>query len=203
MELVFASNNKHKLEEVKSALGAGFTVVSLADIGCYDDIPEEQPTLEGNALQKARYVYERYHKNCFSDDTGLEIEALDGRPGVYSARYAGVGCSFEDNINKVLSEMQPHTNRKARFRTVIALILDGKEYLFEGQADGLILRERQGTNGFGYDPIFQPIESPVSFAEMDLEEKNKISHRGRAVEELVRFLKGKHTDNTDLTDKHR
>jgi len=191
MNLIFASNNKHKLEEVKSALGAGFTVVSLSDIGCYDDIPEEQPTLEGNALQKARYVYERYHKNCFSDDTGLEIEALDGRPGVYSARYAGVGCSFEDNINKVLSEMQPHTNRKARFRTVIALILDGKEYLFEGQVDGHILRERQGTNGFGYDPIFQPIESTVSFAEMDLEEKNKISHRGRAVEELVVFLKNK------------
>jgi len=184
-------------------LGAGFTVVSLSDIGCYDEIPEEQPTLEGNALQKARYVYERYHQNCFSDDTGLEIEALDGRPGVYSARYAGVGCSFEDNINKVLSEMQPHTNRKARFRTVIALILDGKEYLFEGQVDGHISRERQGTNGFGYDPIFQPIESTVSFAEMDLEEKNKISHRGRAVEELVGFLKGKHTDNTDLTDKHR
>ena len=191
MNLVFASNNKHKLEEVKSALGAGFTVVSLSEIGCYDDIPEEQPTLEGNALQKARYVYERFHKNCFSDDTGLEIEALDGRPGVYSARYAGVGCSFEDNINKVLSEMQPHTNRKARFRTVIALILDGKEYLFEGQVDGHILREWQGTNGFGYDPIFQPTESTVSFAEMDLEEKNKISHRGRAVEELVVFLKNK------------
>ena len=191
MNLIFASNNKHKLEEVKSALGAGFTVVSLSDIGCYDEIPEEQPTVEGNALQKARYVYERYHQNCFSDDTGLEIEALDGRPGVYSARYAGVGCSFEDNINKVLSEMQPHTNRKARFRTVIALILDGKEYLFEGQVDGHILRERQGTNGFGYDPIFQPIESTVSFAEMDLEEKNKISHRGRAVEELVVFLKNK------------
>jgi XTP/dITP diphosphohydrolase len=188
MNLVFASNNKHKLEEVKSALGAGFNVVSLAGINCYDEIPEEQPTLEGNALQKAHYIYERYHKSCFSDDTGLEIEALDGRPGVYSARYAGVGCSFEDNINKILVEMQHCTNRKARFRTVIALILDGKKYLFEGAVDGLILRERQGTNGFGYDPIFQPIESTISFAEMDLEEKNKISHRGRAVEELVGFL---------------
>jgi XTP/dITP diphosphohydrolase len=188
MQLIFASNNKHKLEEIKSALGAGFKVVSLADIGCYDDIPEEQPTLEGNALQKARYIYERYHKNCFSDDTGLEIEALDGKPGVYSARYAGVGCSFEDNIHKVLSEMQSHTNRRACFRTVIALILDGKEYLFEGQINGYILREKQGTNGFGYDPIFQPVESTVSFAEMDLEEKNKISHRGRAVERLVKFL---------------
>ena len=188
MELIFASNNKHKLEEVKSALGAGFNVVSLSDIQCYDDIPEEQPTLEGNALQKAYYIYERYHKNCFSDDTGLEIEALDGRPGVYSARYAGEHCSFEDNIRKVLSEMDGIANRKACFRTVIALILDGKEYLFEGQVNGKILTERRGKEGFGYDPVFQPEGYNVSFAQMPLEEKNKISHRGRAVEKLVEFL---------------
>jgi XTP/dITP diphosphohydrolase len=189
MELVFASNNKHKLEEVKSALGTAFNVVSLSDINCYDEIPEEQPDLAGNALQKARYIYQKYHKNCFSDDTGLEIEALEGRPGVYSARYAGEHCSFEDNMNKILSEMQHIDNRKACFRTVIALILEGKEYLFEGQVDGMILREKQGLNGFGYDPIFQPLESKVSFAEMDLDTKNAISHRGRAIEKLAEFLK--------------
>ena len=188
MELVFASNNKHKLDEVKSALGAGFKVVSLSDIHCYDDIPEDHDTLEENAVQKVRYIYQKYHKNCFSDDTGLEIEALDGRPGVYSARYAGEHCSFEDNMQKVLSEMDGISNRRACFRTVIALILDGKEYLFEGQVDGIILQEKQGQQGFGYDPIFQPIESTLSFAEMDLEEKNKISHRGRAIEKLVLFL---------------
>ena len=189
MELVFASNNKHKLEEVRSALGTDFEVVSLSDICCYDDIPEEQPDLAGNARQKARYIYQKYQKNCFSDDTGLEIEALNGRPGVYSARYAGVGCSFEDNIQKILAEMQPFSHRNACFRTVIALILEGKEYLFEGRVDGIILGEKQGENGFGYDPIFQPAESTVSFAQMDLETKNAISHRGRALEKLVCFLK--------------
>jgi XTP/dITP diphosphohydrolase len=189
MKLVFASNNKHKLDEVKSALVVGFNIASLSDIQCYDNIPEDYDTLEENALQKARYIYQKYHKNCFSDDTGLEIEALDGRPGVYSARYAGEHCSFEDNISKVLSEMNGISNRKACFRTVIALILNGKEYLFEGQVDGIILQEKKGKNGFGYDPIFQPIESTISFAEMDLEEKNKISHRGRAIEKLVEFLK--------------
>ena len=194
MELVFASNNKHKLEEVRSALGTDFEVVSLSDIGCYDDIPEEQPDLAGNAQQKARYIYQKYQKNCFSDDTGLEIEALNGRPGVYSARYAGVGCSFEDNIQKILAEMQPFSHRNACFRTVIALILEGKEYLFEGRVDGIILGEKQGENGFGYDPIFQPAESTVSFAQMDLETKNAISHRGRALEKLVEFLKTKNSE---------
>ena len=188
MELIFASNNKHKLEEVKSALGTAFTVVSLSDINCYDDLPEEQIDLQGNALQKARYIYEKYHKNCFSDDTGLEIEALNGCPGVYSARYAGMGCSFEDNVNKILDEMQHIDNRKACFRTVIALILDAKEYLFEGKIDGIILREKQGKNGFGYDPIFQPIESTVSFSKMDLDTKNAFSHRGKALGKLVEFL---------------
>ena len=189
MELVFASNNKHKLEEVKSAVGTAFKIVSLSDIQCCDEIPEEQPTLEGNARQKASYIYEKYGKNCFSDDTGLEIEALDGRPGVYSARYAGEECSFEDNMNKVLAEMQNVDNRKACFRTVIALIINGKEYLFEGKVDGVILHEKHGKHGFGYDPVFQPVGHTVSFAEMDLETKNAISHRGKAVEKLAEFLK--------------
>jgi XTP/dITP diphosphohydrolase len=189
MELVFASNNKHKLEEVKLAVGTAFKIVSLSDIQWYDEIPEEQPTLEGNARQKASYIYEKYGKNCFSDDTGLEIEALDGRPGVYSARYAGEECSFEDNMNKVLAEMQNMDNRKACFRTVISLIINGKEYLFEGKVDGVILREKHGKHGFGYDPVFQPVGHTVSFAEMDLETKNAISHRGKAVEKLAEFLK--------------
>ena len=188
MKLVFASNNKHKLEEVRSALGTAFNIISLSDIDCYDDIVEDQPDLEGNALKKARYIYEKYHKDCFSDDTGLEIEALDNRPGVYSARYAGEGCSFEDNMNKVLSEMQNTDNRKARFRTVIALIINGKEYLFEGNVEGNILRKRQGDGGFGYDPIFQPSGYELSFAEMDMDTKNSISHRGRALDKLVDFL---------------
>ena len=188
MELVFASNNKHKLEEVKSALGTTFNVISLSEIDCYDDILEDQPNLEGNALKKARYIYEKYGKNCFSDDTGLEIEELDGRPGVYSARYAGEECSFEDNINKVLSQMQNIDNRKARFRTVIALIINGKEYLFEGQVEGNILREKHGQGGFGYDPVFQPSGYSLSFAEMDMDTKNTISHRGKALEKLTDFL---------------
>ena len=188
MELVFASNNKHKLEEVKSALGTAFNVISLSEINCYDDILEDQPNLEGNALKKARYIYEKYGKNCFSDDTGLEIEELDGRPGVYSARYAGEECSFEDNINKVLSQMQNIDNRKARFRTVIALIINGKEYLFEGQVEGNILREKHGQGGFGYDPVFQPSGYTLSFAEMDMDTKNTISHRGKALEKLTDFL---------------
>ncbi|MDR1182263.1 MAG: non-canonical purine NTP diphosphatase [Bacteroidales bacterium] len=189
MELVFASNNKHKLEEAKALMGTGCTILSLSDIGCHDEIPEDKPDLVGNALQKAHYIYQKYHRDCFSDDTGMEIEALNGRPGVYSARYAGAQCSFEDNMNKVLEEMQPFTNRKACFRTVIALIMEGKEYLFEGRVDGIILREEQGKQGFGYDPIFQPSGYNISFAEMDLNEKNAISHRGRALEKLCRFLK--------------
>ncbi|MDR2407775.1 MAG: non-canonical purine NTP diphosphatase [Bacteroidales bacterium] len=191
MELVFASNNKHKLDEVKSVIGTMCTILSLSDIGCYDDIPEDKPDLQGNALQKAHYIYRKYHRNCFSDDTGMEIEALDGRPGVYSARYAGNQCSFEDNMNKVLHEMQHHTNRNACFRTVVALIMKGKEYLFEGRVDGVILFEKHGQQGFGYDPIFQPLGYDVSFAEMDMEAKNAISHRGRALEKLLHFLKTK------------
>lgn len=188
MKLVFATNNAHKLEEIERMLGEKFELVSLREIGCREDIPETQDTLEGNALEKARYVKEHYGYDCFADDTGLEVEALDNRPGIYSARYAGPAKDAEDNMTKILEEMRGIANRKARFRTVIALLLEGKEYCFEGIVEGEILTERQGTEGFGYDPIFRPDGYAVSFAEMDMEEKNKISHRGRAVEKLVAFL---------------
>ena len=189
MDLIFASNNKRKLDEVKALAGADYTIISLSDVGCHEEIPEDYPDLQGNALQKARHIYNRYKKDCFADDTGLEIEALDMRPGVYSARYAGENCSFEDNMNKVLQEIQDITNRKARFRTVIALILDNKEYLFEGKVDGIILTEKHGDEGFGYDPIFQPEGFSKSFAQMDMDEKNSISHRGRALAKLIDFLR--------------
>lgn len=191
MKIVFATNNKHKLEEISRLLEGKHEIVPLSSIGCYDDIPEDQDTLEGNALQKARYIKEHYGLDCFADDTGLEIEALDYRPGVYSARYAGPAKDSLANMNKVLSEMQHHTNRKARFRTVIALILEGKEYLFEGRVDGNILTEKHGDAGFGYDPIFQPEGFEVSFAEMPMDEKNKISHRGKATQKLAEFLRMK------------
>ena len=188
MELIFASNNKHKLDEIRTSVKDNHTIISLSEIGCTDEIPEDYPNLLGNALQKARYIFSKYQKNCFADDTGLEIEGLDGRPGVYSARYAGEHCSFEDNMNKVLHEMQDISNRKACFKTVIALILDNKEYIFEGKVDGIILNERQGEEGFGYDPIFLPDGFSKSFAQMSLEEKNVISHRGRALAKLIDFL---------------
>lgn len=191
MKIVFATNNKHKLEEISRLLEGKHEIVSLSSIGCYDDIPEDQDTLEGNALQKARYIKEHYGLDCFADDTGLEIEALNYRPGVYSARYAGPAKDSLANMNKVLSEMQHHTNRKARFRTIIALILEGKEYLFEGRVDGNILTEKHGDAGFGYDPIFQPEGFEVSFAEMPMDEKNKISHRGKATQKLAEFLRMK------------
>ena len=187
-DLIFASNNMHKLEEVRSMLGVKYNIISLKQIGYNQEIPENQNTLQGNALQKARVIYEHYHKDCFADDTGLEIEALEGRPGVYSARYAGEHCSFEDNMQKVLTEMQHQQNRKACFKTVIALILNGKEYLFEGRVDGVILREKHGKDGFGYDPVFLPDGFDASFAEMSLEQKNAISHRGRAIAKLADFL---------------
>lgn len=186
--LVFATNNAHKLEEIREILGGKFHIVSLKELGCQEDIPEEQDTLEGNALQKARYIRDKYKVNCFADDTGLEIEALGGEPGVYSARYAGDGHDSEANMRKVLDKMSGETNRRARFRTVIALLLDGQEHLFEGEVRGEILRERHGEGGFGYDPIFRPEGFPQSFAEMSLEDKNKISHRGRATEALRKFL---------------
>lgn len=186
--LIFATNNAHKLHELKEAVGGRFSIAGLAEIGCAEDIPETADTLEGNALQKARFIHTKYGKDCFADDTGLEIDALDGRPGVYSARYAGESVNFDDNMNKVLKELEGVTNRKACFRTVIALILDNKEYLFEGKVCGEILTEKHGAKGFGYDPIFRPDGFDCTFAEMPLSEKNKISHRGRAVQQLTAFL---------------
>ena len=190
MELVFATNNKHKLQEVEQIIGEQFQLLSLMAINCHEEIPEEQDTIEGNASQKARYISNKYQVNCFADDTGLEVDALGGQPGVYSARYAGEGCSFQDNVDKMLKEMNGSENRTARFRTVISLIIDGKENLFEGFVQGEILCESRGGRGFGYDPIFQPIGFNRSFAEMSSIEKNKISHRGIAIKELANYLHG-------------
>lgn len=188
MKLVFATNNQHKLDEVRK-ITTGYTeIVSLSDIDCHDDIPENANTLEGNALQKARYIKEHFGYDCFADDTGLEVEALDNAPGVYSARYAGPGHDSEANMNKLLHEMEGQTNRKARFRTVIALILDGKEYLFEGIVNGTIIQEKRGGSGFGYDPLFMPDNYSQTFAEMGNEVKNQISHRAEAVKKLTAFL---------------
>ncbi|MBQ6236967.1 MAG: RdgB/HAM1 family non-canonical purine NTP pyrophosphatase [Bacteroidales bacterium] len=194
-KLVFATNNKHKLLEVSEMLTNIVEIKSLADAGLAGDIPETAETLEGNALQKAMWVYERTGLSCFADDTGLEVAALDGRPGVYSARYAGEHCSFDDNINKMLAEMDGKTDRRACFRTVICLLesTEGQAAptprYFEGRVDGTILTERYGSEGFGYDPIFMPDRFAVSFAEMPLDVKNRISHRGRAVAKLVEYLK--------------
>jgi XTP/dITP diphosphohydrolase len=187
-ELVFATNNKHKLQEVQEIAGETAVIKSLHDIGLEVEIPETADTLEGNALQKARFIYDRTGLDCFADDTGLEIDALDGRPGVYSARYAGEECSFEDNIRKVLSEMTGVSDRKARFRCVVCLILEGKEYFFEGKVEGMILEEKRGMAGFGYDPIFLPAGNNQSFAEMPPYLKNGISHRGRSIQKMVNFL---------------
>ncbi|WP_167611047.1 non-canonical purine NTP diphosphatase [Maribellus sediminis] len=189
MDLVFATNNQHKLKELQAILGNEFRLLSLKDIGCDEDIPEEQPTLEGNASQKSFYIFDKYGYNCFADDTGLEIEALNGEPGVYSARYAGEEKSAEANMKKVLEKMAKINQRNARFRTVISLIINGEEKLFEGIVNGEILTEKRGNSGFGYDPVFLPEGKEQSFAEMDLAEKNKISHRGRAVQKLVEYLK--------------
>lgn len=189
MKIVFATNNKHKLEEITRLLDGQHEIVSLEQIGCHDDIPEDHDTLQENALQKARYVKEHYGYDCFADDTGLEIEALNFEPGVYSARYAGAAKDSTANMRKVLEKMDGIENRKARFRTVIALLLHDKEYIFEGRVDGEILPEKHGDAGFGYDPIFRPAGFAASFAEMPLDEKNKISHRGRATQKLCEFLK--------------
>jgi len=188
MELVFATNNKHKLKELQSILGEKIKLLSLKDIGCQEEIPEEQPTLEGNANQKSSYVYEKYGYSCFADDTGLEIEALNGEPGVFSARYAGEEKNAQANMNKVLHKLAKIKNRNARFRTVISLIINGEEKQFEGIVEGEIIREKKGAAGFGYDPIFQPKGFKETFAEMNLEDKNKISHRGRAVQGLIQYL---------------
>lgn len=192
--LIMATNNAHKLSEVRQILGERYDVKGLADIGCHEDIPEDADTLEGNALQKARYVHEHYGVDCFADDTGLEVDALDGAPGVYTARYGsmnGYGESHSADANNacLLDHLKGQENRKARFRTVIALIQGGEEHLFEGIVNGDILLEKCGTEGFGYDPVFAPEGRGMAFAEMAPEEKNAISHRGRATEKLVAFLK--------------
>jgi len=188
INLVFATNNLHKVDEVKQKLNGTFLIQTLQEIGCTDDLPETSDTLEGNAMQKARYLHEKYGCNCFADDTGLEVEALDNAPGVYSARYAGEAKSAEANMEKLLRELSGQSNRKARFRTIIALILDNKEYLFEGAVTGTILEKRQGDKGFGYDPLFLPDGYAKSFAQLSMDEKNAISHRGRATDKLLAFL---------------
>ena len=188
-KIVFATGNPNKLKEIRSAISS-FEIVGLKDLRITEEIPETGDTLKKNALQKAKYVYEKTGLDCFSDDTGLEIEALNYRPGVYSAMYAGPDCNAESNMRKVLKELEESTIRKAQFKTVIALILDGKEYFFEGAIKGDILKEKTGNDGFGYDPIFRPIGYKESFAEMSIAKKNEISHRGLAVKKLVKFLAG-------------
>lgn len=188
-KLVFATNNKHKLEEIRAILGSKIDILSLDDINCHEDIPETANTLEGNAQIKAKFVYDHYHLDCFADDTGLEVEALNGAPGVFSARYAGgEGHDSEANMKKLLSEMQDKTNRKARFRTVIAFIEQGEIRLFEGIVNGCITEEKHGDSGFGYDPIFRPDGFSETFAEMGNESKNQISHRANAVKKLCEYL---------------
>ena len=188
-KLVVATNNAHKLEEIAAILGDEMELLSLKDIHCDADIPETADTLEGNARQKAMYIYENYGMDCFADDTGLEVEALNGAPGVYSARYAGDGHDSEANMQKLLHELEDKENRKAQFRTAICLILEGKEYLFEGIVKGEIIKEKRGEAGFGYDPIFVPEGHELTFAELGNDIKNTISHRARAVEKLCLFLK--------------
>jgi len=188
-ELVFATNNPHKLSEVQHLLGNSFHLLSLNDINFNDEIPEDYDTLEENALQKAQHIYTITKQNCFADDTGLEVEALNGRPGVYSARYAGESKDPKANVQKLLMELKGIENRKARFRTVVALIIDGKEHLFEGVIDGRIIESERGVDGFGYDPVFLPDGYSSTFAEMNLSQKNKISHRARAIGSLVNFLR--------------
>ena len=188
-KLVVATNNAHKLEEIAAILGEEMELLSLKDINCQADIPETADTLEGNARQKALYIYENYGMNCFADDTGLEVEALNGAPGVFSARYAGNGHDSEANMHKLLKELDGKENRKAQFRTAICLIMNGEEYLFEGIVKGEIIEEKRGGAGFGYDPIFVPEGYDLTFAELGNDIKNTISHRARAVEKLCSFLK--------------
>ena len=189
MKLVFATNNQNKLAEIRMLVPSSIEILSLKDINCNEELPETSDTLEDNSAQKAYFVFDNYGYNCFADDTGLEIEVLDGRPGVYSARYAGEDCVAEDNMQKVLGEMQGEDNRDACFRTIISLVLDGKEFQFEGQVDGQIIPEKWGDKGFGYDPIFLPDGFEESFAQMSVKRKNEISHRGLVVKQLIDFLK--------------
>jgi XTP/dITP diphosphohydrolase len=188
MKLVFATHNANKAKEIQSLLPENFQILTLSDINCHEEIPETAETLEGNSLLKAKFVSDHFNLNCFADDTGLEIEALNGRPGVYSARYAGEEKSAEVNMNLVLSELEKESNRKAQFRTVITLILNDKTHIFEGIVRGEISNEKRGTDGFGYDPIFIPEGQTKTFAEMTLAEKNQQSHRARAFEKMVTFL---------------
>lgn len=187
--MVAASNNQHKLFEIRSAAGPDLIILSLDEIGCHDELPETMDTLEGNSLQKASYVYERFRVPCFADDTGLEVDALGGAPGVHSARYAGEQRNSDDNINLLLKRMAGKTDRTARFRTIFTLLGFGQPRIFEGVIEGTILPARQGSGGFGYDPIFQPKGYSRTLAEMTVEEKNAISHRGQAVQQLASFLK--------------
>lgn len=190
--LVIATNNAHKLEEIRAVVGNQFDIVSLAEIDCHEDIPETADTLEGNALLKAQFVHERYGLDVFADDTGLEVEALNGRPGVFTARYAFPDRhDTEANVSKLLHEMEGKSNRRAQFRTVIALIMDGQTHLFEGKVEGHITTERRGTEGFGYDPVFSPEDTEKTFAELGTDVKNRLSHRARAVAALCQFLQSK------------
>lgn len=187
-QLVFATNNRHKLDEVSAKLNGAIKLLTLHDIGCYDDIEETGTTFKANASIKSHHVYAEYKLNCFGDDSGLEIDALNGEPGVYSARYAGTHGNHEANISKVLDNLKDQTNRKARFRTVISLIWNGEERFFEGTVEGTIRQEVSGSGGFGYDPIFEPEGYDITFAEMSMGEKNTISHRAKAMEQLIAFL---------------
>lgn len=190
MKIIVASNNKHKIREISAVISKSVRLVTMAEAGITEDIPENESSLEGNALEKARYVYRLTGENVFADDTGLETEALDGAPGVHSARYAGESKDSDANINKLLDELKGHKNRRARFRTVIALILDKQEYLFEGIINGTIINEKRGRQGFGYDPVFIPNNEKMTFAEMSSERKNQISHRAIAIRKLGKFLQG-------------
>ena len=187
-KLVFATNNKHKLKEAKKIIGDNFEIISLEELGFDGEIIEDADTIEGNAIIKANFITQKYGVDCFADDTGLEVDALGGAPGVYSARYAGEHCSFDDNVNKLLNVLKTVENRKANFRTTIALNLDGKQYLFDGRVDGHIATKRRGVGGFGYDPIFIPEGFDQTFSELGEQTKNKISHRGRALQKLLAFI---------------
>ena len=188
MKIVFASNNKNKILEIQSMLPNSIQIVSLESIGCLEEIPETSETIEGNAILKANYVTQKYGFDCFADDTGLEVEALNGEPGVYSARYAGEQRNADDNMNKLLNELSDKTNRNAQFKTVIALNLKGKQHLFSEIASGEIIKNKIGTGGFGYDPIFKPTNYDETFAQLSLDVKNEISHRGKATKALLEFL---------------
>lgn len=190
-ELIFASANKHKAEEIESALPPGFRIIIMKEAGITEDIPEPFPTLEENSKHKAVFLFERLHKDCFSEDTGLEVQALNGEPGVKSARYAGEDKSFDKNIEKLLQNLKQHSNRKAKFRTVFTLIVNGHQYQFEGICNGTITEKNAGTGGFGYDPVFLPEGSKLTFAEMTMAEKNKFSHRKKGLDQMIRFLKNK------------